>query len=60
MADYERAFSMEAPDLGDDARSRQFLSFYQREMALYTLNRLDENVAEYCVDRDLHPIFKVR
>lgn len=59
VANYERAFSMEVPELGDDARSRQFLSFYQREMALYTLNRLDEPIAEYCLDRDLHPIFKV-
>lgn len=59
VANYERAFSMDNPDLGEDARSRQFLSFYQREMALYGLSRLDDPVAEYCVDRDLHPIFKV-
>ncbi|BDA45969.1 probable UDP-N-acetylglucosamine-peptide N-acetylglucosam at N-terminal half [Coccomyxa sp. Obi] len=58
VANYERAFSMDNPDLGEDARSRQFLSFYQREMALYALSRLDDPVADYCVDCDLHPIFK--
>lgn len=59
VADYERCFSVDNASLGEDARSRQFLSFYQREMALYTLARLDDAVANYCVDRDLHPIFKV-
>ena len=59
VANYERAFSMDNPELSEDARSRQFLSFYQREMALYALLRLDDPVADYCVDRDLHPIFKV-
>jgi hypothetical protein len=59
VRDYERAMSVESPDLTDDARSRQFLSFYQREMALYVHARLDTPVADYSLDRDLHPVFKV-
>lgn len=51
--------SVDAPDLAEEARSRQFLSFYQREMALYSLTHLDIPVAEYSIDRDLHPVFKV-
>ena len=49
---------MVSSDLGEDARSRQFLTFYQREMALYTRSNADRPVEDYCLDHDLHPIFK--
>ena len=49
---------MVSSDLGEDARSRQFLTFYQREMALYTRANADRPVEDYCLDHDLHPIFK--
>ena len=58
VKDYESAFSMVSADLGEDARSRQFLTFYQREMALYTRSNADRPVEDYCLDHDLHPIFK--
>ena len=58
VKDYESAFSMVSSDLGEDARSRQFLTFYQREMALYARANVDRPVEEYCLDHDLHPIFK--
>ena len=58
MKDYESAFSVTSKDLGDDARSRQFLTFYQREMALYTRSNEGRPVEDYCLDHDLHPVFK--
>ncbi len=59
VKDYESAFSVTATDLGEDARSRQFLTFYQREMALYTRSNESRPVEDYCLDHDLHPVFKV-
>ena len=58
VKDYESAFSMVASELGEDARSRQFLTFYQREMALYARGNADRPVEDYCLDHDLHPVFK--
>ena len=56
--DYTGAFSLNSSELGDDSRSRQFLTFYQREMALYARRHIDRPVEDYCLDYDLHPIFK--
>lgn len=58
MKDYESAFSVTSKDLGEDARSRQFLTFYQREMVLYTRSNEGRPVEDYCLDHDLHPVFK--
>ena len=58
MKDYTGAFSLNSSELGDDSRSRQFLTFYQREMALYARQHTDRPVEDYCLDHDLHPIFK--
>ena len=58
VKDYESAFSVTSADLGEDARSRQFLTFYQREMALYTRSNEGRPVEDYCLDHDLHPVFK--
>lgn len=60
VGDYKRVFSMEAGEkLGEEARARQFLAFYQREMALYMARKQHADVRAFCLDRDLHPIFKV-
>lgn len=56
--DYTGAFSLNSSELGGDSRSRQFLTFYQREMALYARQHIDCPVEDYCLDHDLHPIFK--
>ena len=58
VRDYESAFSVTSKDLGEDTRSRQFLTFYQREMALYTRSNEDRLVEDYSLDHDLHPVFK--
>ena len=60
VKDYESAFSLASTGLGEDARSRQFLTFYQREMALYTRSNEGRPVEDYCLDHDLHPVFKAR
>ena len=44
--------------LREEAQSCQWLSFYQRELALYTFAHLDQPTSDYCADRDLHPIMK--
>jgi hypothetical protein len=38
----------------------QFLSFYQREMALFAAHNLDRKAADFCLDSELTPLFKVR
>ena len=43
----------------DEARSQQFLAFYQKEHALYIRKHLDDPVLAFCLDKELHPIFKV-
>ena len=62
MKDYERAFCIDAGEkdkVPDEARQHQFLAFYQKELALYIRAHLDEPIESYCLDKDLHPIFKV-
>lgn len=58
VKDYESTFSITSSELGEDAKSRQFLTFYQREMALYMRSNIDRPVDEYCLDHDLPPEFK--
>ena len=43
----------------EEARQQQFLAFYQKELALYIRAHLDEPIAARCLDKDLHPVFKV-
>jgi hypothetical protein len=60
VGDYERVFGMEPGEsLGEEARARQFLAFYQRETALYSARQQHADVRSFCLDRDLHPVFKV-
>ena len=62
MQDYEKAFSIDSGNkekVPDEARSQQFLAFYQKEHALYIRKHLDDPVLSYCLDKELHPIFKV-
>ena len=61
--DYEKAFSIDSGNkekVPDEARSQQFLAFYQKELALYIRKHLDDPVLSFCLDKELHPIFKVR
>ena len=44
--------------LREEAQSCQWLSFYQRELALYMFAHLDQLTVDFCPDRDLHPIMK--
>jgi len=46
-------------DVSEETRSFQFLSFYQKEMALYLYNSLDRPVQDMCLDAELQPLFKV-
>lgn len=60
--DYEKAFSIDSGNkeqVPDEARSQQFLAFYQKEHALYIRKHLDDPVLSFCLDKELHPIFKV-
>ena len=60
--DYEKAFSIDSGNkekVPDEARSQQFLAFYQKELALYIRKHLDDPVLSFCLDKELHPIFKV-
>lgn len=62
VQDYERAFSIDSGNkdkIPDEARSQQFLAFYQKELALYIRKHLDDSITAFCPDKDLHPIFKV-
>ena len=62
VKDYERAFCIDAGEkdkVPDEARQQQFLAFYQKELALYIRAHLDDPVESFCLDKDLHPIFKV-
>lgn len=64
VRDYEaawegaRALAAEGRPLLGDAAAAQWLSYYQRELALYSFAHLDRRMAEFCLDRDLHPVMK--
>ena len=64
VRDYEAAWetAMKVTGAGtkmrEEALGCQWLSFYQRELALYTFAHLDRPTSEFCPDRDLHPIMK--
>ena len=49
---------VERGDAGDEVRGQQLAAFYQRELALYRHRRLDRPIADFCLDHDLHPVFK--
>ncbi|GLI61283.1 hypothetical protein VaNZ11_003633 [Volvox africanus] len=42
----------------EEARQFQFLSFYQKDMALYTYHSLDRKAADFCPDSELPAAFK--
>lgn len=59
VQDYQRAFTAPAnPDAPEEEHFQQFLSFYQKEHALWMHSRLDTSIQEFCLDKDLLPSFK--
>ncbi|KAK9842872.1 hypothetical protein WJX74_003734 [Apatococcus lobatus] len=57
--DYEKALLAETPEkAGEETRSQQFLSFYQKELALYAYSHLDLAVRGYSLDQEISPLFK--
>lgn len=38
----------------------QFLSFYQKELALWMFHNLDTKAGDVCLDTELAPAFKVQ
>lgn len=57
--DYTGCMQWSKGQISDEGRTFQFLSFYQKEMALYTYRRLDKNVTDFCPDSELSALFKV-
>ncbi|CAD7702294.1 unnamed protein product, partial [Ostreobium quekettii] len=53
--EFEKALSREEPL---ERHQLVVVSFYQKEMALYTRHRLDTPVDSFCPDVELNPIFK--
>jgi tetratricopeptide (TPR) repeat protein len=43
---------------GEEAKTLQYLCFYQKEMALYLYHSLDRTFREICLDAELLPLFK--
>ena len=65
VEDYEAAWEagremtvLHGKPLTSDAAAPQWLSYYQRELALYNYAHLDRRMSDYCLDRDLHPVMK--
>lgn len=46
-------------NVSEEARSFQFLSFYQKDIVLYMAKSLDRNAADFCPDSELPALFKV-
>ncbi len=64
VRDYNDALGFEhagtVEDVNPETLSLQYLSFYQRETALYLRSRIDAPIDTFCLDADLRPDFKVR
>ncbi|GIL49345.1 hypothetical protein Vafri_5718 [Volvox africanus] len=62
MRDYEGCLNYVprngSTTLTEEARQFQFLSFYQKDMALYTYHSLDRKAADFCPDSELPAVFK--
>ena len=56
VATYQTALEVEV-DSGDALL--QVLAFYQRHLALYTASKLSRPMAEFQLDKDMSPRFKV-
>ena len=59
VRDYEDCLTFSSSNSTDEQRAFQFLSFYQKEMALYMYKNLDRPVLNFCPDAELQPLFKV-
>jgi hypothetical protein len=59
IKDYTRAFAIQGEKLSEDVRQFQALAFLQRDLVYYAYNHLDENVHDFSLDQDIHPLFKV-
>ena len=64
VQDYEtawevgRSLAKDGEPLLGEAAAPQWLSYYQRELALYNFAHLDRRMSDYCMDRDMHPVMK--
>ena len=64
VQDYEAAWEVgrllakDGEPLLDKAAAPQWLSYYQRELAVYNFAHLDRRMRDYCMDRDMHPGMK--
>ncbi|KAG2493602.1 hypothetical protein HYH03_008119 [Edaphochlamys debaryana] len=45
-------------NVSEETRQFQFLSFYQKDMALYMYHSLDRRAADFCPDSELPAVFK--
>ena len=45
--------------MSEETRSFQYLSFYQKEMALYLYHNMYRGMPDMCLDAELQPLFKV-
>lgn len=59
IADYNACFQTAHDGVAPDIITLQVVSFYLKELALYTHAHLDTPVDSFCYDRDIHPVFKV-
>ena len=59
VQDYDRVFRYDSDQLSDEAKVHQVMAFYLREMAQYLRYNIDRPVEQFCLDKDLHPAFKV-
>ena len=64
VQDYEaaskvgRSLAKEGEPLLGKAAAPQWLSYYQRELALYNFAHLDRRMSDYCMDCDMRPVMK--
>lgn len=58
IKDYQACMSVNKEDASEETRSLQYLSFYQKELALYLYSNFDKRASEYCLDCDVQPLFK--
>lgn len=46
-------------NVSEEARQFQFLSFYQKDIALYFYHSLERRAKDFCPDSELPAVFKV-
>ncbi|GAX83792.1 hypothetical protein CEUSTIGMA_g11217.t1 [Chlamydomonas eustigma] len=58
VRDYEACMSWTKGLATEETRAFQYLSFYQKEMALYLYHNLDRGMKDMCLDAETQPLFK--